>query len=169
MKNLKISDETHNKLKIFCNVNNFKINEWVDTKILELIKNNIYVEITPRQSGKTTRLVKNVKKFLTTNSNNDKIIPVVVTVKNTMSKNIKGMLSDYGVDVNRVIFSNTMFINGKSDYKYKFFVDEFDFIERSKLFICENSYYCTTMKNSEGDDFSKQLYNTFLNSILWKN
>lgn len=164
MKNLKISESTHELLKNYCNLKKLKLNEWVDSKILELIKNNIYVEISPRQTGKTTRLVNSVKKFLDRNSNNKKMIPVVVTIKNSMSKIISDMLVDYGVDVNRVIFSDTMYIHGYRDNVYTFFVDEFDFIDRSKLFICENSYYCTTMKNSEGDDFTKQLYNTFLNS-----
>ena len=37
MKTLKISEETHTKLKIYCAKNKLKINEWVDI----LIKNNI--------------------------------------------------------------------------------------------------------------------------------
>jgi predicted HicB family RNase H-like nuclease len=37
MKTLKISDEVHKKLKIFCAENDFKINELVEKIILELI------------------------------------------------------------------------------------------------------------------------------------
>lgn len=39
MKNLKISESTHTKLKIYCAKNKLKINEWVDKLILKNLKN----------------------------------------------------------------------------------------------------------------------------------
>lgn len=39
MKNLKISEVTHTKLKIYCARNKLKINEWVDKLILKNLKN----------------------------------------------------------------------------------------------------------------------------------
>lgn len=36
-KTLKISEETHTKLKVYCAKNKLKINEWVDNLILKSI------------------------------------------------------------------------------------------------------------------------------------
>ena len=35
MKNLKISDDLHRKIKIYCVLNNLKINEWVEKELTE--------------------------------------------------------------------------------------------------------------------------------------
>ena len=40
MKNLKISENTHTKLKIYCAKNKFKIHVWVDDLIYKEIKKN---------------------------------------------------------------------------------------------------------------------------------
>lgn len=39
MKTLKITEETHTKLKVYCAKNKLKLNEWVDKMIIEMIKN----------------------------------------------------------------------------------------------------------------------------------
>ncbi len=40
MKTLKITEETHTKLKVYCAKNKFKLNEWVDRLIITTIKLN---------------------------------------------------------------------------------------------------------------------------------
>lgn len=167
MKNLKISDEAHYKLKSFCDLNNLKMNEWVSDKLLDLIKNNVYVEIAPRGTGKTYRLINEIKKHI--ESSNDLKI-VVVTPNNNTHLLIKNRLKDLGVDISNIIFSPTMFIPQETVPipTHRYFVDEFDYIDRKNLFISENGYYCTTLQNTEGDKFVKDLYQFFLNSRLWK-
>lgn len=39
MKTLKITEETHTKLKVYCAKNKLKLNEWVDKIINIMIKN----------------------------------------------------------------------------------------------------------------------------------
>jgi len=40
VKTLKISDETHKKLKDYCSIHLLKMNEWVDKILKEYIKKN---------------------------------------------------------------------------------------------------------------------------------
>lgn len=167
MKNLKISDEAHLKLKAFCDVKNLKINDWVSNKIIDLIKNNIYVEIAPRGCGKTHRLVNAIKEHLISNNN---LTPVVVTPNSNTMSIIKTRLINIGVDISIIKFSDTMFVPYETSpiSSHRYFVDEFDYIDKDKLFISNDGYYCGTLKNNDGDKFTKDLYNTFLNSTLWK-
>ena len=44
MKTLKINDDTHLKLKVYCAKNKFKMNEWVD-KIIKMVIDNKLDEI----------------------------------------------------------------------------------------------------------------------------
>jgi hypothetical protein len=163
MKNLKITEEAHFKLKTHCDINNLKMNAWISEKIIELLKNNIYVDINPRATGKTTRLIDDIIKKV--EDGKSKI--AVITHRKDSGELIKDKLIGNGIDINKydIIFSNTMYLNS-NDYIY--YIDEFDYIDRDKLFIDKNSYYCGTLKNSEPDDFTKNLYNTFINSVLWK-
>lgn len=166
MKNLKINDEAHYRLKTYCDLNNLKMNEWVSDKLIGLIKNNTYVEITPRQSGKTTRLINKISDLML-NIQPPTFKPIaVITINKDLGKHIKDRLNHLGVETNDIIFSTTMYIPNKDSYQ--FFVDEFDFINRDKLFISDNGYYCTTLNNNEGDEFTKNLYQTYLNSSLWR-
>ena len=40
MKNLKISEELHTKIKIYCAVNKLKINNWVEKELIKIIEKN---------------------------------------------------------------------------------------------------------------------------------
>jgi len=171
MKNLKISDESHDYLKNYCDLNNLKISDWISDKIINLLKNEIYLEIAPRGVGKTTRLINSVVEYY---KNGSKQI-VIVAQRTHNLKLMKSKLLDYGVDVNNIIFTTTMYINDThSGYKisengYKFFVDEYDYMDKNKLFISDDGYYCSTLENPEGNEFTRNLYKTYQNSILWKN
>ena len=44
MKTLKVSEETHTKLKIYCAKNKLKINEYIDKVIKFLLSNKINIE-----------------------------------------------------------------------------------------------------------------------------
>jgi len=165
MKNLKISDDAHFRIKNYCELNNLKMNDWVSDKIIELTKNYTYVEIAPRGSGKTTRLVNAIDDYINSGL---KGLPIVVVTPNALCGNIiKDRLDIRDVNIDDIIFSDTMHIRGGKEH-YQYFVDEFDHIDRDKLFISNSGYYCSTLKNSEGDDFTKELYQTYLNSVLWR-
>lgn len=42
MKTLKITDELHRKIKVFCAENNLKINEWVEKELNEVFIKSTY-------------------------------------------------------------------------------------------------------------------------------
>lgn len=42
MKTIKISDELHRKIKVFCAENDLKINEWVEKELQSVILNHVY-------------------------------------------------------------------------------------------------------------------------------
>ncbi len=107
MKNLKITDDAHLKLKSYCDIYNIKISEWVSEKILDIIKNDIYVEISPRQTGKTFRLINAVKSHI---DSGNELIPVIVTLNNRIGSHIKERLNLMGINTNNIIFSTTMYL-----------------------------------------------------------
>ena len=164
MKNLKISDEAHEKIKNYCDVHNLKMNDWVSYRLIDLVKNHCYVEIAPRGCGKTTRLINAVKHYIDNDITG--LQPAIVTHNKAIANIIRERLEIIGVDTSSIIFSDSMYC--KSNGPCQFFVDEFDYIDRSKLFISDVGYYCGTLKNAESDEFTIQLYKTFTNSYLWK-
>ena len=50
MKTLKITDELHRKIKVFCAENNLKINEWVEQELNDILTPN-----EPKQKPTTQR------------------------------------------------------------------------------------------------------------------
>ena len=104
----------------------------------------MYVEIQPRQSGKTTRLVNSVVSFLKENKNKTALI--VAKEKNTrklIQDNIHEKCGDFCSK--RTITSHKMF---QSPITMRQFVDEVDLLPSNKLVVDENAYYTTTTCNS---------------------
>lgn len=104
----------------------------------------MYVEIKPRQSGKTTRLVDNIVSFL--RDNKDKTALVVAKTNDTR-KLIQYKVHEKCGDFcsKRTITSHKMF---PSPNTMKQFVDEFDLLPTNRLVVDKNAYYTTTTCSS---------------------
>tara|TARA_R110002020_G_scaffold113236_7_gene260359 strand:- start:20757 stop:21164 length:408 start_codon:yes stop_codon:yes gene_type:complete len=104
----------------------------------------MYVEIKPRQSGKTTRLVDKIVSFL--RDNEDKTALVVAKTGDTR-KLIQYKVHEKCGDFcsKRTITSHKMF---QSPNTMKQFVDEFDLLPTNRLVVDKNAYYTTTTCNT---------------------
>jgi hypothetical protein len=111
------------------------------------------IDITPRQHGKTFRLINAAVKYLKASEKN---IVTIISKKEAQSRHIrKAIIQLAFVKKDRVATSITM---GKAFKKgNKCFVDEFDFIDSDKLKITRNAYYCTSMKSELGSKFTREL------------
>jgi hypothetical protein len=116
----------------------------------------MYVEISGRQTGKTTRLVDDVVSFLTQNGDKNALI---VSFNEVSRKEIKRKIMEKcGLScLNRTITSHKMLPPTNSIKQY---VDEFFYIRENKLVVDKGAYYCGTPKNGiEG--IYEQIYDTF--------
>jgi len=111
----------------------------------------LYCEISPRQSGKTTRLIQAASDYLRHNPNHN----IAVVGINSMNTNeLKSKFLREGIDISRINF-----MSGYSFRRFDppwttdqepnyWFFDEFGFMENilHPIFrtIIENGYYCTT-------------------------
>jgi len=105
----------------------------------------MYVEIKPRQSGKTTRLVDEVVNFLNSGKNKTALI---VAKTGTTRKLIKQKVHEKCGDFcsKRTVTSHKMFESSSTNLKQ--FVDEFDILPSNRLSVDKNAYYSTTTCNS---------------------
>lgn len=114
----------------------------------------MYVEIAPRQTGKTARLIeKLVAEVLKGNA------VALVSRTRTIANSIKHkILEQYPeVDAKKILTSHQM-LRGVVN-----FVDEFDFIDEKNLFIDQDSYYTTSLRNELGSLFTRNLYIEYKN------
>ncbi len=119
----------------------------------------MYIEIGHRQTGKTTRLLKSVKMFLEINP----------TAKINIVAN-KGKINQQRFDEanlteeqkNNIIISHKMIKENNTIN----FVDEFDFIKEENLFIDDNAYYFSTLKETVNEMGVKSMGSVFSRSLL---
>lgn len=109
----------------------------------------MYVEISPRQSGKTTRLIQAASDYLRHNPTHN---IAVVSVNRKFLNDIKRKLMQSNVNIERIKFLSSIFPNllGQFIEPDYWFFDEFGYINIEYLLnprtrtIFRNGYYCTT-------------------------
>lgn len=116
----------------------------------------MYVEITGRQTGKSTRMVDDISNFLEENGNKT----VLVVSRDTNSRKLikQKIFNKCGYCVNRVITSNKMLPAAETIKQY---VDEFFYVRESDLLIDKNAYYCGTPKDDGLYGIYELIYETF--------
>jgi thymidine kinase len=104
---------------------------------------NIYLEISPRQTGKTTRLVQAATDWINKNLENHAII---CTVNNSAKKHVQYLINIYLINNHRIkVITQHESITYLKNLKW--FYDEFDHFEKKNLLIIdETGYYVTTPK-----------------------
>jgi len=104
----------------------------------------MYVEISPRQSGKTTRLIQAASDYLRHNPNHS---IAVVGINSMNTDELRNKFLREGIDISHINFMSGYVGNLFHGPNYWFF-DEFGFMENilHPIFrtIIENGYYCTT-------------------------
>jgi hypothetical protein len=122
----------------------------------------MYVEVSGRQTGKTTRLVEDVVSFLTQNT--DKSV-LIVSFNDRNRQLIKRKITNKcGLPcLNRTITSHKMLPPTSSMKQY---VDEFFYISENKLVVDENAYYCGTPENGLYGTYD-EIYRTY-KSLTYK-
>lgn len=109
----------------------------------------MFVEISPRGSGKTTRLIKNVIEFLIDNP--DKTALIVTPYRDNRRKILSHIHEECERCFNRVITSNKMLPGGGNTMKQ--FVDEFGYMRCDDLIVDKNAYYTSSFNpDSMGDN-----------------
>lgn len=116
----------------------------------------MYVEITGRQTGKSTRMVDDIATFLEENGNKTALVvsPTVHSRKLIKEK----IFNKCGYCVNRVVTSNKMLPVADTIKQY---VDEFFCVRESDLVVDKNAYYCGTPKNDGLYGIYELIYETF--------
>lgn len=114
----------------------------------------MYVEIAPRQTGKTTRLIEK----LVVEVLKGKTVALVSRTK-TIANSIKHKVLEKYPEINssKIMTSHVM-LKGVIN-----FVDEFDFIDEKNLFVDKDSYYTTSLHNELGTLFTRDLYIEYIN------
>jgi len=111
----------------------------------------MYIEIGPRQTGKTTRMLHHVREVL---EDNKELVVNIVTLSSGHKEYMKHILEKSGTDMDRVKFSTRM-VRGSG--KVKYFVDLFDYMDPMNLFIDEDAYYVTDLAKEKGSQFTRAL------------
>lgn len=124
--------------------------------------NNIYIEISPRGSGKTYRLVKDIINYLNSHPSSD-VYVVSPTLRGSdfilNHKEIK--LCNLSNRIKIAVASDSLHgLNGKRVY-----YDEFLYID-CRLSVNPNGYYCSTARAHK---FDKSYSSTFLAELLKAN
>jgi hypothetical protein len=133
----------------------------------------MYVEVSPRQSGKTTRLVDAVVSYLQQNFSDDlKIVLCCININSFkhIKRLIRGKISteltnslpmDYSYEsvlklVDSLYLTKIICVTSRINFNFDpntisyWFFDEFSFLEPNKILhpingsVLENAYYCTT-------------------------
>ena len=116
----------------------------------------MYVEISPRQSGKTTRLVQAVINYLQQNTEHTvAVVGFNSRAKNELKEKISRQINDSNIVIDDNWAHRVNFLSGNLFGKYNrepnyWFFDEFSFLPPSNLLhpiysnVIENAYYCTT-------------------------
>lgn len=111
----------------------------------------MYVEISPRQSGKTTRLIQAVINYLQQNTEHTvAVVGFNSMAKDELKEKISRQINNSNIVAHRIKFlSGNLFGKYNREPNYWFF-DDFSFLPPSNLLhpiysnVIENAYYCTT-------------------------
>ena len=133
----------------------------------------MYLEISARRSGKTTRLRKALKEYLF--DKNNKAIVIGFSHVALMNFVIHDMYKD--IEYKDQIYTLYDFQGGligiQDKSNYKFFYDEFDWCKPEQRYVDLNGHYCTTpAKKREKKDIKnhkKGIIYDFLLDLLDKN
>ena len=112
-----------------------------------------YLEISPRQSGKTTRLVKDVKKFIIDTVGT----AIIIGARNNNLKDLKEKFTEREQRFIKFISSSQFNLElynkiekekeKENNHEVKYYFDEFDFFRKESLFLLSRDcYYVTTPK-----------------------
>jgi len=116
----------------------------------------MYVEISPRQSGKTTRLVQAVINYLQQNTEHTvAVVGFNNRAKNELKEKISRQINSSNIVIDDDWVHRVNFLSGNLFGKYNrepnyWFFDEFSFLPPSNLLhpihsnVIQNAYYCTT-------------------------
>lgn len=121
----------------------------------------MYLEISPRQTGKTTRMLYHIKCC-------EHKKPLIIATSLNQAKNIEYLIRKlFPSDIDGLIVTSIGAFNNvlnklEQSLDYRFFFDDFDFMKLNK-FPCMsdtrllNSYFCTTPSRVRNlTDFSKE-------------
>ena len=112
----------------------------------------MYVEIAPRQTGKTTRLIEKLAVEVLKGHTIALVAPTK-TIANSIKHKI--LIQHPEIDPTKILTSHKM-LTGLIN-----FVDEFDWIDEKNLFIDDYSYYATSLQNELGTLFTRCLYSQY--------
>lgn len=124
----------------------------------------MYLEISGRQTGKTSRLVEHAANNLVTNNHvPDYKICVVsrnmvnsLIITDSILTKVTHILLEHGLNVDQDVVDHYSSMIDKKTHMIRdvfgievdmWYVDEFDFIDSNRLLRLDNAYYCTTPKN----------------------
>ena len=135
------------------------------------------LEISPRQTGKSTRLCEAMNDYI---SEDLKFTAYAVCPSLHRSEYLKKLyIKIFGEVGENIIFCSSNqdideLTRGRDSYHYRFFLDEFDFFEKySDLYFKHDTYLATTPKKTrkfkDQVDYEKQLETDFLLQILHDN
>jgi len=121
----------------------------------------MYVEISGRGTGKTTRMVDDIVNFLETNGDKSAL---VVAPTNSTRRLIKEMIfQKCGLScLNRTITSHRMLPPGRTMKQY---VDEFFHVPEKYLLVDKNTYYTGTPKDETINGIYEEIYTTYKNQL----
>jgi len=110
----------------------------------------MYVEVSGRQTGKTTRLVDNVITFLIENPDKSALI---VSGHNSSRKRIQEMVYEKcGRPCEYRTITSYKMLPPTPNSTIKQFVDEFWFVKSENLFLDKKAYYTTTCSGSVNEN-----------------
>lgn len=118
----------------------------------------MFVDIGPRRSGKTTRMVNSIVNYL---SNNPDKTAIVVSPNNSSRVQIVSKVIDKCGDLcrGRCISSYRMINIGLKSSKH--FVDEFTKINEKDLLLDKEAYYCGLYDVGTTNDLAKLIINYY--------
>ena len=122
----------------------------------------MYLELSGRQTGKTTRLINHAIDYLNGNPNNTICIVSNYRGNSTRIKNRILQSAPHIIESN-IVVNNTMLPPRGHRLYDMYYVDEFSFIDDEHLTWYTNAYYCSTPRGSE---FTREIINIFVDLNL---
>lgn len=99
------------------------------------------VDIGPRQSGKTTRLLESVGRFLEENPNRTALL---VAPNNGLRKLLKNKMEHICGDCRHRVITSHKMLPPTPNQTMRQFVDEFGCMKDENLVLDEDAYYCSS-------------------------
>jgi len=149
-----------------------EVYRYINLKIKEENRSDLYVEISGRQTGKTTRMIDDMVKHIKNGGT-----CCLYTMSHRMRKHIVDIVNK------KVIRDNPYTVIFPHEFKYleeqqilkqsdiKNYFDEFDFLDLNEIFFDPNGYYCTTSSKlrNKNDLFNEEKRNNdFLLKLIWE-